>query len=121
MPHVSPVAASQADRIRVGRARVDVAVIRPVWDEWAQAFVYRVVSESHGENLLTAAGIVQAHRQCYGSSGLLTNGFVYIALSADTFTETAASTALSSEITANGLGRALATVTLPTGVDAWIQ
>ncbi len=75
----------------------------------------RTVARASGANLITQAGIVQAAAQCYGTSGLLTNGFVYIGLSADSFTESATSTTLSNEITGNGLGRALATVTLPTG------
>lgn len=66
-------------------------------------------------NLLTNAGRIFMHQQAYGASGLGTNGLCYIALSIDPLTETATSTTLSSEIAANGLARALATVTLPTG------
>ena len=83
-------------------------------------YVRRTVSETTGENLLTSAGIVRAHTQTYGTSGLLTNGFVYIGLSADALSETSASTALSTEITSNGLARSLATVTLPTGTGTTI-
>jgi hypothetical protein len=67
------------------------------------------------DNLITNVGRVQLHTQCYGTAGLLTNGFYYIALSNDTLTETAASTTLSAEIAANGLSRAAGTVTLAAG------
>jgi hypothetical protein len=67
------------------------------------------------DNLITNAGRIQLHTQCYGTTSLLTNGFCYIALSNDTLTETASSTTLSTEIAANGLSRAIGTVTLPTG------
>jgi hypothetical protein len=66
-------------------------------------------------NLITDIGRRQYHRQCFGTSGLATNGMNYIALSNDTVSETAASTSLSNEITTNGLGRAQGTVTLPSG------
>lgn len=67
------------------------------------------------DNLITNAGRIFLHTQGYGTTGLGTNGLNYIALSNDTATETASSTTLSTEITANGLGRAQGTVTLPTG------
>ena len=67
------------------------------------------------DNLITNAGRIQLHTQCYGTTSLLTNGFYYIALSNDAVGETAASTTLSTEIAANGLSRAAGTVTLPTG------
>lgn len=67
------------------------------------------------ENIITDVGLVWIHTQCYGTSGLSSNGLNYIALSNDALTETAASTALSNEIVANGLARTLGTVTLPTG------
>lgn len=66
-------------------------------------------------NLITNAGRQQLHLAGYGSSGLPANGFNYIALSNNAVDETAASTALSGEIAANGLSRAQGTVTLPTG------
>lgn len=74
-----------------------------------------VVDEAEALNLITNAGRVFMHTQCYGSAGLGANGLNYIALSNDTLTETAASTTLSNEIAANGLTRAQGTVTLPTG------
>ena len=66
-------------------------------------------------NLITNAGRVYLHTQGYATSGAATNGFCYIALSNDSVTETAASTTLSNEIAANGLSRALGTVTLASG------
>lgn len=66
-------------------------------------------------NLITNAGRIFLHTQGYGTAGLGANGLNYIALSNDAVTETATSTVLSNEITLNGLGRAIGTVTLPTG------
>lgn len=67
------------------------------------------------ENLITNAGRIFLHKQGYDLSGLGANGLNYIGLSIDAVTETATSTALSTEIAANGLARAQGTVTLPTG------
>lgn len=66
-------------------------------------------------NQKTNVGIVQLHTQGYGTSGLLTNGFNYIALTNTAVTPAAGDTTLSGEIAANGLSRAQGTVTLPTG------
>lgn len=66
-------------------------------------------------NVITDVGRVALHKQGYGTSGLLSNGFNYIALSNDALTETSASTTLSTEIAANGLTRAQGTVTLASG------
>ncbi len=66
-------------------------------------------------NLITNSGRVQYHIQCFGTTGLATNGHNYIALSADAVSETASSTVLSNEITGNGFARAQGTVVLPTG------
>jgi hypothetical protein len=66
-------------------------------------------------NLITDVGRRQYHKQCFGTSGLATNGMNYIALSNDTVSEDASSTTLSTEIASNGLSRAQGTVTLPTG------
>lgn len=67
------------------------------------------------KNLITNAGRVFLHTQGYATSGAAATGFCYIALSNDSLTETAASTTLSSEIVANGLSRAIGTVTLASG------
>lgn len=66
-------------------------------------------------NLITNAGRVFLHTQGYSTASGVAAGFAYIALSNDALTETAASTTLSSEIAANGLSRAVGTVTLATG------
>lgn len=67
------------------------------------------------KNLITNAGRVFLHTQGYATSGAAGTGFCYIGLSNDTVTETAASTTLSTEIAANGLSRAIGTVTLASG------
>lgn len=74
-----------------------------------------LLHEEERTNLITNAGRIFLHKQGYDTSGLSTNGLNYIALSNDTVTETATSTVLSTEIAANGLSRAIGTVTLPTG------
>ena len=66
-------------------------------------------------NLVTNVGRVQAHTQVYATSGLLTNGFNYIALTNDSTSPAASGTTLTSEIAANGLTRAQGTVTLASG------
>ena len=64
-----------------------------------------VLSDETIYNVKTTAGIDFTFAQTYGTSAQA-NGLNYIALSNDTLTETSASTTLSTEITANGLGRA---------------
>ena len=76
---------------------------------------YELIDESESWNLITNAGRVAAHKQLYGTTGLLSNGFNYIGLSNDALTEDATSTVLSNEIAANGLTRAQGTVTLASG------
>lgn len=66
-------------------------------------------------NLILDAGRVQLHTQCYATSGLLTNGFNYIALTDDSGAPAAGDTTLTSELAADGLARAQGAVTLPTG------
>jgi len=85
------------------------------FDEKSGLYKYREVDEAELVfNLITNVGAIQIHKGAYGTSGLPTNGFNYIALSNDTVGETATSTTLSTEIAANGLSRAQGTVTLPT-------
>jgi hypothetical protein len=67
-----------------------------------------VLSDETIYNVKTTAGIDFTFAQTYGTSAQA-NGLNYIALSNDTLTETSASTTLSTEITANGLGRAIGT------------
>lgn len=60
-------------------------------------------------NQITNAGRDQLHLQGYGSTGLATNGFNYIALTNTAITPAAGDTTLSGEISANGLARAQGT------------
>ena len=72
----------------------------------------KVIDEDRFKNLLTNAGRVYLHSRCYGSSGNPAN---YFALTDNAAAPAVTDTALTGEITTNGLGRALATVTLPAG------
>jgi len=75
----------------------------------------RLLHSETTKNLITNAGRIFLHTQGYSTASGVAAGFCYIGLSNDTLTETASSTTLSAEITANGLSRAVGTVTLPTG------
>jgi len=72
-------------------------------------------------NLITNAGRVQLHEQCYetsGSGAILTNGFNWIGLDDADATPSETDTALPDELVvgvAPGLERAQGTVTVPTG------
>lgn len=68
-------------------------------------------------NVITTAGRDFMHQQCYKDTGLGTVGLCYIALSNDTLTETSASTTLSTEITTNGLARAIGTYAHTNGTN----
>lgn len=100
-----------------GRARMTVRhQRRDYFDRRNGVWVMKDVDDPETVlNVITNAGRIALHKQGYDTTGLLTNGFNYIALSNDSLTETASSTTLSSEITTNGLARAQGTVTLPTG------
>lgn len=65
-----------------------------------------VIWEEDVHNVVPNNGRDRLHLQGYGTTGLSTNGFNYVALSADALTETTASTALSTELSGNGLTRA---------------
>lgn len=67
------------------------------------------------ENLVLNVGRIQLHTQCYGTSGLLTNGFNYIGLSNDATAPAATDTVLTGELSGDGLDRVQGTVTPPTG------
>jgi hypothetical protein len=89
---------------------------RSIVDEIIDGVRMGRLSEETAYNLILNVGRVQMHKQVYGLSGLNTNGFVYIALTNDSAAPAAADTTLASEISTNGLARAIATtVTLPTG------
>lgn len=90
--------------------------LRAIVDEWIDGVRMGLISEETAFNLILNVGRVQMHKQAYGSSGLSTNGFNYIAWSNDGTAPAAGDTTLASEIAANGLTRAQATtITLPTG------
>ncbi len=88
----------------------------PVYRAYCKAVVFSAageqLAETEGSNLITDAGLAVMLAQMYQTTGILTNGFNYIGLSNDSFTETSSSTTLSSEITTNGLGRAQGTVNI---------
>lgn len=79
--------------------------------------LYTLIADEEVHNLITTAGRDQLHLQSFGTTGLATNGFNYIALSNDALTETTASTTLSNEIAANGLTRAQGTVSHTSGTN----
>jgi hypothetical protein len=86
------------------------------FDEKRGLWLYKQVGEDEeASNIITNTGRVQIHTQCYGTTGLLTNGFNYIALTNDSGVPSASDTSLTSEITTNGLQRVQGSVVLPTG------
>jgi hypothetical protein len=99
------------------RAHVLVHVERAYkFDKERGIWLYRQEDEDvEAWNLITNTGRVQIHTQVYGTTGLLTNGFNYIALTNDATAPAATDTVLASEITTNGLQRVQGVVTLPTG------
>ncbi len=109
--------ADLAGHIPIQRMRLAASVQQPVRrDELTDLWLYETVAEARGENLLTDAGRITMITQMYGTSGvILTNGFNYIRLSADTFSEDNTSTDLSTVISTNGLAPAQASITYPTG------
>jgi len=99
------------------RARLLVHQERPYdFDEKRGIWVYRQVEEDEeAYNLITNTGRVQLHTQVYGTTGLLTSGFNYIALTNDSTAPSATDTSLASELSGNGLSRVQGSVTLPSG------
>lgn len=75
-----------------------------------------LVGEETTYNVITTAGRDFLHTQGYGAAAQA-NGLNFIGLSNDTLTETTASTTLSTEIAANGLTRAVGTVTHSAGTN----
>ena len=106
-----------AAHVPIGRASLDVVHRR--LRRKGEVYVYEDVGPRERVwNLITFAGRDFLHLQGYGSSGLGANGLNYIALSNDPVTETTASTVLSNEIAASGLGRVQGTVTHTAGTNA---
>ncbi len=93
-----------------------VDALRPgLLDEVIDGLRMGKLSEETMHNLMTNTGRVQMHLQCYGTSGLATNGFNYVAVTNDGTAPAAGDTTLTSEISANGFARAQGAVTLPVG------
>jgi len=88
------------------------------YDERTGLWLRKVVDEQEAWNIVTDAGRRQIHTYIYGSAGQrsgLGGGLNYIGISNDGSTPAAGDTALTGELSTNGLQRQLATVTLPTG------
>lgn len=98
------------------RARVKVSHERPYdFDEKTGLYALRKVDDDEDVwNLTTNAGRVQLHTFMYGTTSR-TNGFRYLGISNDGTSPAAGDTSLTAELSGNGLTRAAATVTLPTG------
>jgi hypothetical protein len=116
---------SLAEKVVVQRAELRVSHKRPtnwLFNPFSRKFdipdpdSYKIVEDDEVvHNQKTDVGIVQLHTQGYGLSGLLTNGFNWIALTNTAVTPAHGDTTLSGEITTNGLARAQGSVVLPTG------
>ena len=78
---------------------------------------YVEVSREEVDNLITNAGRDEMHLLGYWTTGSDQEVCNYIALSNTTLTETASSTTLNGEITANGLARAQGSVTHTAGTN----
>ena len=99
--------------MKVG-ARLRVEHKRPVKrDEKTGLWIYETVDEEERDNLITNAGRVQLHTQCYSASP--GNAFRFIALTNDATAPAATDTSLTGEISTAGLSRAAGTVTLASG------
>lgn len=97
------------------RAHCRVQVRRAYdFDEKRGLFLYRDEDPVESLNEITNAGRIQLHTFCYGTASR-TNGLNYIGLSNDGTATAPADTALTSELSGNGLTRAQGTVTPPTG------
>jgi hypothetical protein len=98
------------ESIKLARAAATIVHRRPtrfLADGSADPSSYVQIGEAETVyNVIPTVGRDYLHLQGYGTTGLGTNGFNWIALSNDTLTETTASTTLSTEIVANGLTRA---------------
>jgi hypothetical protein len=101
------------------KARAVISHERPYdYDENTGLWHYKVLDEQEAVNILTDAGRRRIHTYLYGSAGQrsgLGGGFNYVAISDDVTAPAASDTILTSELSSNGLARALGIVTLPTG------
>lgn len=105
------------ETVHLPRAKARIHVERAYdYDQKRGIWLYRQEeADEEAFNLLTNTGRVQLHTQSYGTASILANGFNWIALTNDATAPAATDTALTSELTGNGLDRAQGTVTLPTG------
>jgi len=101
----------------LARAKVLIHQERPYdFDKKRGIWLYKPVgADEEAWNLITNAGRVQLHTQVYGTTGLLTNGFNYIALTNDGTAPAATDTVLAGELSGSGLTRVQGLVTLPVG------
>lgn len=111
-----------SEHIPGGRASASIKHMRPSrWLDEARTIPdpesYYLVHEETSHNLIMNEGRDFMHTQCYGTSGLLTNGLNYIALSNTTVTVDPTQTTLAGEITTNGLGRAQGAVAHTTSTN----
>ncbi len=106
-----------ADSPIQARATVLIHQERPyAFDEERGIWLYKPVgNDEEFSNLITNTGRVQLHTQGYGTTGLLSNGFNWIALTNDGTAPAATDTTLAAELSGNGLSRTQGVVTLPTG------
>jgi len=109
-----------ADKISA-RAHLKVQHDRPYdFDEKRGLWVYKTIWEGEGHNILTDAGRVLIHTLIYGTAAQKTSasagvGFNYIGISNDATAPAAGDTALTGELSSDGLQRVQGTVTLATG------
>jgi len=109
------------ENIRLPRAKVLIEQHRAYdYDEATGLYRYHKIDEVEAYNLVTDAGRVRIHTYLYGSSAqgqraALGGGLNYIGLTNNGTAPAAGDTALTSELSGNGLTRAQGTVTLPTG------
>lgn len=91
------------------------------FDEKRGIWLTRLESEEEVANLITNGGRVTVHTYIYGtaaqraSASLGADGLSYIGLSNDATAPAAGDTALTAELSGNGLSRAQGVVTLPVG------
>jgi len=102
------------------KSRVTVHHERAVdFDEKTGLWLYEQVDEDEvADNIVTDAGRVTLHTFIYGKAADrvgLGAGMHFIGISNDATAPAAGDTTLASELSADGLGRAEGTVTLPTG------
>jgi hypothetical protein len=102
------------------RAHLKIQHHRPYFDAEKGLWLQRLLDEDEAKNIITDAGRRLIHTLVYGTSAQKTTasagvGLNYIGLSNDGTSPAAGDTALTGEISGNGLTRALGTVTLPTG------